>query len=172
MNRTTLVLLGVVTGIASPVPTRAQDTLVFSGQAQRFLALQYRASAPEFMGCMLGEVRGDTVVVERIAPADVDPAQSTATHVVPRDTCEAAGWGSALGFIHSHPTGDRCWYFFPGTAVPTSDGYSFLLGSYAVDAIMCGDRVVWIGRHQPQREITLLGTQAAMRTTRLTAVDH
>ncbi len=151
MDRTILVLLGTLTGIASPVRSRAQDTVVatsptilaFSGQAQRFLALQYRAFATEFMGCLLGEVRGDTVLIERIAPADVDPAQSTAARVMPQQTCEAAGWGSTLGLIHGHPTGERCWYFFPGTSVPTSDGYSFLLGSYSVDAIMCGDRVVW-----------------------------
>ncbi len=180
MDRTILVLLGTLTGLASPMRSTAQDTVVatsptilaFSGQAQRFLALQYRAFATEFLGCLLGEVRGDTVLIERIAPADVDPAQSTATHVVPQQTCEAAGWGSTLGLIHSHPTGERCWYFFPGTSVPTSDGYSFLLGSYTVDAIMCGDRVVWVARNQPQRELTQLGTQAAMRTTRLTSVDH
>jgi len=180
MDRTILVLLGTLTGIASPVRSRAQDSVVatsptilaLSGQAQRFLALQYRAFATEFMGCLLGEVRGDTVVIERIAPADVDPAQSTATRVVPQQTCEAAGWGSTVGVIHSHPSGERCWYFFPGTSVPTSDEYSFLLGSHCVDAIMCGDRVVWVARNQPQREITLSGTQAAIRTARLTSVDH
>lgn len=114
MDRTLLVLLGALTGIASPVRSRAQDSaiatrptiLAFSGQAQRFLALEYRAFATEFLGCLLGEVRSDTVLIERIAPADVDPAQSTATHVVPQQTCEAAGWGSTLGLIHSHPTGE------------------------------------------------------------------
>lgn len=171
MDRTILALLGTLTGIATPVRSMAQDTaittpriLAVSAQAQRFLALEYRAFATEFLGCLLGEIRGDTVFVERIAPADVDPAQSTATHVVPQQTCEAAGWGATLGLIHSHPTGERCWYFFPGTSVPTSDGYSFLRGSYAVDAIMCGDHVVWIGRNQPQREVTL--------TTRLASAEH
>jgi len=172
MDRTILVVLGALTGIANPARSSAQASAItahpmllsFSGQAQRFLALQYRAFATEFMGCLLGEVRGDTVLVERIAPADVDPAQSTATHVVPQQTCEAAGWGSTLGLIHSHPTGEHCWYFFPGTSVPTSDEYSFLLGSYSVDAIMCGDRVVWVARNQPQQEITL--------TTRLASIDH
>ena len=172
MDRTLVVLLAALTGIASPVRTRAQDSaittrptiLAFSPQAQRFLALEYRAFATEFLGCLLGEVRGDTVLVERIAPADVDPAQSTATHVVPRQTCEAAGWGSTLGLIHSHPTGERCWYFFPGTSLRTSDVYSFLLGSHSVDAIMCGDRVVWVARNQSQQEIAL--------TTRLASVDH
>src|SRR2546422_7424540 len=35
---------------------------------------------------------GNAVLVRRIAPADVEPAQSTATHVVPKQSCEDAGW--------------------------------------------------------------------------------
>jgi hypothetical protein len=48
--------------------------------------------------------------------------------------------------IHSHPDGTRCYYYFPGTAVASSDARSFALEPYPVDAIMCGDRIVWIGR--------------------------
>ncbi|HEU5262897.1 MAG TPA: Mov34/MPN/PAD-1 family protein [Gemmatimonadales bacterium] len=168
MDRTILTLLVGLTGIATAAPARAQDAavpeapavLILSGQALRFLALQYRSYPTEFMGCMVGEVRGDTVVIERIAPADVDPSESTATWVVPQQTCEAAGWTSTVGLIHSHPTGERCWYFFPGTAVPTSDGYSFLRSEYPVDAIMCGDRVVWISRGQMQQEVALVASHA------------
>lgn len=165
MDRTILLLVGGLTGIASAAPAKAQHVaasaspavLILSRQAQRLLALQYRSFPTEFMGCMVGELRGDTVLIERIAPADVDPAQSTATQVVPQQSCEAAGWTSTVGVIHSHPTGERCWYFFPGTAVPTSDGYSFLRGRYPVDAIMCGDRVVWISRSGVQHEVGLAG---------------
>lgn len=139
---------------ASP-PDEASRVLVLSDQARRFLALQFRASPTEFLGCMIGMVRGRAVVVERIAPADVDPAQSTATQVVPRQTCEDAGWLGTVGTIHSHPSAERCWYFFPGTRVPSSDGQSFLTTSYAVDAIMCGDRVVWINRALVQQEVAL-----------------
>ena len=57
--------------------------------------------------------------------------------------------------IHSHPTGERCWYFFPGTQVASSDGQSFLRQPYPVDAIMCGDNVVWIGRDLQQQQIQL-----------------
>ena len=71
---------------------RAGHVLVLSDQARRFLLLQYRAYPTEFMGCMVGAVRGNEVLVRRIAPADVDPAESKATHVVPKTTCEAAGW--------------------------------------------------------------------------------
>ncbi len=104
---------------------------------------------------MIGEVRGGAIIVRRIAPADVDPSQSTATWVVPRQTCERAGWKGTVGMIHSHPTAERCWYFFPTTQVLSSDGTSFLMDPYPVDAIMCGRRVVWINRAMVQRDVML-----------------
>src|SRR5436853_5697206 len=85
-------------------------TLVLSDQARRYLALQYRSYPTEFMGCMIGQIRGSAVVVQRIAPADVEPSHSTATRVVPHQTCEDAGWSGTVGVIHSHPGGERCWY--------------------------------------------------------------
>lgn len=136
-------------------PDDAPRTLVLSDQARRYLLLQYRGFPTEFMGCMIGSVTGRAVVVDRIAPADVDPAQSTATWVVPRQTCESAGWTGTVGTIHSHPSADKCWYFFPGTGVPSSDGASFLSTTYPVDAIMCGERIVWINRALAQQELTL-----------------
>lgn len=129
--------------------------LILSDQARRYLALQYRSYPTEFMGCMIGEVQGNAVLVSRIAPADVDPAQSTATAVRPRQTCEDAGWKETVGMIHSHPTGERCWYYFPGTQVPSSDAESFGRQPYPVDAIMCGDRVVWISRDMVQQQVRL-----------------
>ncbi len=141
----------------------AARTLIVSDQARRYLAIQYRAYPTEFMGCMIGEVRGQAVFVNRIAPADVDTAQSTRTHVVPRQTCERAGWAGTVGVIHSHPGGDRCWYFFPGTQVASSDAQSFLQQPYPVDAIMCGDRVVWISRNGMQKQIRLAQDKQADR---------
>src|SRR5260370_1342408 len=88
------------------------------------------------MGCMIGETRGSAVVVRRIAPADVEPSHSTATRVVPHQTCEDAGWSGTVGMIHSHPGGDRCWYYFPTTQVASSDGQSFASQPYPVDALM------------------------------------
>jgi hypothetical protein len=140
---------------ARPVSATAARTLIISEQARRYLTLQYRSFRTEFMGCMIGVVRGRTVIVRRIAPADVDPPQSTATHVVPKQTCEEAGWVGTVGMIHSHPTGERCWYFFPGTEVASSDGQSFARQPYPVDAIMCGDKVVWIGRGMVQQQVPL-----------------
>jgi len=119
--------------LAGATPLRAR-ALLFSDQARRLLLLQYQSYPTEFLGCMIG------------APADVDPGESTATSVVPQQTCEDAGWANTVGMIHSHPGGQRCFYSFPGTQVATSDWHSFALQPYPVDAIMCGDRIVWIGR--------------------------
>src|SRR2546425_4908398 len=88
--------------------------LILSDQARRYLSLQYRSYPTEFMGCMIGEIHGNAVIVRRIAPADVEPGHSTATRVVPEQTCEDAGWAGTVGMIHSHPDGQRCWYYFPG----------------------------------------------------------
>src|SRR5881296_4501949 len=143
-------------GISSDRSDSHARALILSDQARRYLALQYRSYPTEFMGCMIGEIQGNAVIVRRIAPADVEPAQSTPTHVVPRQTCEDAGWMGTVGMIHSHPTGERCWYYFPGTEVASSDAQSFARQPYAVDAIMCGDRVVWISRDMVQQQITLV----------------
>src|SRR5438046_5827246 len=91
--------------------------LILSDQARRYLALQYRSYPTEFMGCMIGEARGSAVLVRRIAPADVEPSHSTATRVVPHQTCEDAGWSGTVGVLHSHPGGERCWYHLPTAQV-------------------------------------------------------
>jgi len=129
--------------------------LILSDQARRYLTLQYRSYPTEFMGCMIGEIHGNAVIVRRIAPADVEPGHSTATRVVPEQTCEDAGWVSTVGMIHSHPDGQRCWYYFPGTQVASSDAHSFARQAYPVDAIMCGDRVVWLSRDMVQQQVPL-----------------
>jgi proteasome lid subunit RPN8/RPN11 len=148
----------------APVRLGAASGVVLSGQARRYLALQFKAYPTEFMGCMIGERRGNTIVVQRIAPADVDSAQSKATHVVPRTTCEQAGWTGTVGMIHSHPKATSCWYYFPGTQVSTSDLQSFARQPYPVDAIMCGDTLVWIARDYHERRVPLNGGEAPVRT--------
>jgi hypothetical protein len=136
-------------------PELAVRKLILSEQARRYLMLQYRSYPTEFMGCMIGEVRWRVVIVRRIAPADVEPGHSWRTRVVPHQTCEDAGWTGTVGMIHSHPGGERCWYYFPGTQVATSDGASFAGQPYPVDAIMCGDRVVWINRDMAEAQLSL-----------------
>jgi hypothetical protein len=153
----------------TPVAHVAARAVVLSGQARRYLALQFKAYPTEFMGCMIGEQQGNSIVVRRVAPADVDSAQSTTTHVVPTNSCEAAGWTGTIGMIHSHPGAKSCWYYFPGTQVATSDLQSFAQQPYPVDAIMCGDTIVWIGRDLHERRIPLrvnaqIITPAAPRT--------
>src|SRR6266566_9729045 len=162
--RAAVSVLGIIAALAlQPEPGRPVGVtsmrarvLLLSAQARRYLFLQYRSYATEFMGCMIGAIRGDAVIVERIAPADVDPGQSTPTRVLPRQTCEDAGWAGTVGVIHSHPHGERCFYYFPGTQVATSDAASFARQPYAVDAIMCGDRVVWISRDMVQQQVPLV----------------
>jgi hypothetical protein len=129
--------------------------LILSDQARRYLSLQYRSYPTEFMGCMIGEIHGNAVIVRRIAPADVEPGHSTATRVVPEQTCEDAGWAGTVGTIHSHPDGQRCWYYFPGTRVASSDAHSFARQPYPVDAIMCGNRVVWLSRDMVEQQVRL-----------------
>jgi JAB domain-containing protein similar to deubiquitination enzymes len=138
---------------AAPIPVH---TLVLSEQARRYLELQYRSYPTEFMGCMIGTIERGVVLVQRIAPADVEPSRSTRTRVLPTQTCEAAGWSGTVGMVHSHPDAQNCWYHFPGTFVGTSDAASFTMQPYAVDAIMCGDHVVWIGRDMAEQQLTLL----------------
>ena len=135
---------------------RQANALVLSDQAKRSLALEYRASHTELMGCMIGEVHGSAVRVQRIAPADVDPTESTPTRVRSRRTCEDAGWVGTVGMIHNHPGGERCFYYFPGTQVPSSDAQSFGMQAYPVDAILCGDSIVWINRASIERRLSLL----------------
>src|SRR6266700_2995787 len=134
-------------GISSDRSDSHARALILSDQARRYLTLQYRSYPTEFMGCMIGEIHGNAVIVRRIAPADVEPGHSTATRVVPEQTCEDAGWAGTVGMIHSHPDGQRCWYFFPGTQVASSDAHSFARQAYPVDAIMCGHSVVWLSRN-------------------------
>ena len=140
-----------------PAPPAIQvHALVLSEQARRYLELQYRSYPTEFMGCMIGDIERGVVMVQRIAPADVEPSRSTRTRVLPTQSCEAAGWSGTVGMVHSHPEGQNCWYLFPGTVVPTSDAASFRMQPYAVDAIMCGDHLVWIGRDMAERQLTLV----------------
>jgi hypothetical protein len=160
MSSTLLAWLLQLSGaLTSPmVGPPAVQALVLSDQAVRLLALEFRSFQTEFLGCMIGEIRDGGVRVDRIAPADVSPLRSTATEVVPENTCEEAGWTGTVGMIHNHPTAERCWYYFPGTEVPTSDAGSFVRTPYAVDAIVCGAKVVWIGRDMVQEEFALVET--------------
>src|SRR5207249_5618848 len=57
----------------------------------------YRSYLNQFMGCHIGDVRGNAVLLSRTAPADEDPAQSTATPLLPKHTCVRFGPNEPLG---------------------------------------------------------------------------
>ena len=145
--------------IARPAPMGAQDAaphvLVVGDQARHELALVYSGRATELLGCLIGRIEGDTVRIDRIAPAHVDPAHSTPVHVLPQESCEDAGWKPVIGTVHNHPEGQNCWFVFPGTRVPASDGKSFLDGTYPVSAILCGPRLIWVTRDLMHHELGL-----------------
>lgn len=71
--------------------------------------------------------------------------------------CAWARWGRpGSGTVRRAPTEPRpCWYYFPGTEVATSDQQSFLRQPYPVDAIMCGNAVVWIDRDRRERRMEI-----------------
>ena len=162
LGLTALLVLHVGAAGTAGAASMTARALVVSDQARGYLTLAYRAFSTEFLGCMIGEVRGPVVFVQRIAPADVDPVHSTQTHVLPRQTCERAGWKGTVGIIHSHPGGERCFYYFPGTQVASSDAESFGRQPYPVDAIMCGDSIVWISRDHAERQVRLANAPALM----------
>ena len=150
-------LLGLHLGAAGAAGAASMTAraLVVSDQARRYLRLAYGSYPTEFLGCMIGQVVGPVVFVQRIAPADVESAHSTRTQVRPRQTCEEAGWPGTVGMIHSHPGGERRFYYFPGTEVASSDAASFARQPYPIDAIMCGDSIVWISRDHAQHQLSL-----------------
>jgi hypothetical protein len=59
-------LAGGLSAQAMPTPS----VLILADQARRELALIFAAHSTELLGCLGGDLRGDTVEVERIAPAD------------------------------------------------------------------------------------------------------
>ena len=74
-------------------------------------------------------------------------------HVTPTRN-DPEGSTTMKRMIHNHPGGDRCFYYFPGTQAPSSDAQSFGLQTYPVDAILCGDSIVWINRASIERHFS------------------
>src|SRR3989449_8171570 len=84
---TALLLLHLGAADAAGPASMTARALVVSDQARRYLVLAYGSSPTQFMGCMIGQGHGPVVLVQRIAPADLDPGHSNQTHVLPRPTC-------------------------------------------------------------------------------------
>jgi len=90
---------------------------------------------------MIGEIHGNAVIVRRIAPADVEPGHSTATRVVPEQTCEDAGWVSTVGMIHSIPMASGA-VLLPEAQVASFRRALVARQAYPVGRIMRGTRGV------------------------------
>jgi len=125
-------------------------TVVLSLSAR--LALAALSSSPtERLVCLIGSVRGSEVIVDSVVPND-DP-NATSSLAVAREPCPPG----AVGRAHSHPGGERCWYTFPGTIVPTADLVSFRRSGHDVDGIVCGALLVWVTRDGAQGVTSLQG---------------
>jgi len=135
----TLTITAVLVGLMFGPPEAVLPRLELAPAARALLAA-FAASPTERLGCLLGSVDGATVRVTSVLATDDSAA--TATRVVARAACPP----EAVGRVHSHPAAERCWYWFPGTQVETSDAVSFRLGGYPVDAIVCGATLVYVTR--------------------------
>lgn len=119
--------------------------------------LRLWAESPnEQIGCLLGTVVGDSLNVEEVRPLAVQEWPSEFgeirhTTTVARAECPHG----SLGRVHNHPGGQRCWYQFPGTMVPTSDGVVASRTPFTIDAIVCGHKLVWTDRHLNVHEMVL-----------------
>jgi len=90
---------------------RADRTqLICPTRRAAILALQYRSYPTEFMGCMIGETRA--------APswygASRRPTSSPSIHSHagrPSPDVRGRRGSGTVGMIHSHPGGERCWYY-------------------------------------------------------------
>jgi hypothetical protein len=129
------ILLGLFFGLAVPTVSRLD-----LAPAARAVLAAFASSPTERLGCLLGSIDGVTVRVDSVVTTDDSAA--TSTQAVARTPCPP----HALGRVHSHPGGEKCWYWFPGTRMETSDAVSFRRGGYAVDAIVCGPALVWVAR--------------------------
>src|SRR3989442_1673615 len=66
---TTVLLLHLGSAGAAGAPSMTARALVVSEQARRYLALAYGSHATQFLGCMIRQVHGPAVFLQRIAPA-------------------------------------------------------------------------------------------------------
>jgi hypothetical protein len=140
------------------MPAAIVRVVVFAPRVQRFLALQFYHYSDEFGACLVGDRRGDTLVVTRADPADLDPTDLTPTTVNWWRPCHQSAPGS-VGMIHSHPQGAACYFRLPplpsgrtrlqfgGDSLWTQDAvYFFQRPALSITGIMCGDRIAWMGR--------------------------
>jgi len=67
-------------------------------------ALSYREWHTEWLSCLYGDVRGDTVIIRYSIPADVKPSHSMPTTVIPQPAGQCVQTTDSLvGIAHNHP---------------------------------------------------------------------
>lgn len=104
--------------------------------------------------CMVGYVTADVVRIDSLVPIVVNSTEHGHTWFAPQNACRNIL--GTVGIVHSHPDTMRCWYMFPGTSVPTSDGVSAKKSPYPIDAISCnGETIVWVNKDGLQQQQVL-----------------
>lgn len=128
-----------VCGAAAVVALALWPRLIVAPGALDAFAAAAAADTAEHFACLLGRRVGNAFVVTGTRGTSVDYSLSTRYRVVRVQGCQAG----AIGFMHAHPDGDRCWYYFPTTVVPTSDANAASKSPYALDVIYCRGQLVW-----------------------------
>lgn len=105
MSRLSRTFLFVLLWIGScTMEVFGQKPIVFRPWVLRHFALMYREFSTEFLFCLYGPTRPDSMIVELAVLADVRPSRSTPDDVTPVQSCWAAGGGiTYFGDAHSHP---------------------------------------------------------------------
>ena len=122
----------------------------------RALLRVWAGSPTEQIGCLLGTISGDSLVVEEVRPLVVQEWPSEFGEIRQSTTVARAECPKGtLGRVHNHPKATRCWYQFPGTMVPTGDGVMAARSPFPIDAIVCGSKLVWADRQLNVHEMAL-----------------
>lgn len=81
------------------------QTVLISPQVFRGSALLYREFHTEFLGCLYGLQRNDTIGIYLMAPASMRPSTSQALRIADDTTgsCPKLAEFQTLGLVHSHP---------------------------------------------------------------------
>lgn len=147
MTRLILVVWAALTAAAFTAVVRTFPHLDFNRGSIAYLQ---EPDTLERAACLRGVAIGKQFEVVRSVPAMSVPELTTATRIVA--WCDTAS--KPLGMMHTHPKGQNCYYYFPTTHVLSSDGMSANMQPFVIDAILCGDTVVWydIGTQEEHKQ--------------------
>jgi len=94
----------------------------------------------ERFACLYGVHSGNLAVVTHAEPGVPSRESRGGRFWITEIHCPPG----ALGLAHNHPYGERCYFFFPTTVVPTADYVSFLQSGQPLSVIVCRERLVWV----------------------------